>query len=81
MPKKRAVTVSTEKKLRQASGDTTPQKHRKAAPDNTAQKQENAPRQLSQEMQAGMDHFVKTMGHLILMKVNPEATRGRVKPN
>ena len=33
------------------------------------------PRQLSPEMQARMDHFVKAMGHLILMKMNPETAR------
>jgi len=27
----------------------------------------------SESVQAGMDHFVKAIGHLILMKVNPEA--------
>jgi hypothetical protein len=30
-------------------------------------------RPLSPEMQARMAHFVKAMGHLILMKVNPAA--------
>jgi hypothetical protein len=33
------------------------------------------PRQVSPELQAGIDHFAKALGHLILVKVNPEAAR------
>ncbi len=33
------------------------------------------PRQVSPDLQAGIDRFAKTLGHLILIKVDPEAAR------
>ncbi len=33
------------------------------------------PRQVSPELQAGIDRFARALGHLILIKVDPEAAR------
>ncbi len=33
------------------------------------------PRQVSPELQAGIDRFAKALGHLILVKIDPEAAR------
>jgi hypothetical protein len=33
------------------------------------------PRQVSPDLQAGIDRFAKALGHLILIKVDPEAAR------
>jgi hypothetical protein len=33
------------------------------------------PRQVSQELQTEIDHFAKALGHLIVMKIDPEAAR------
>lgn len=37
--------------------------------------QPEPPREVSPELRARIDHFAKAMGHLLLMKVNPEAAR------
>jgi hypothetical protein len=33
------------------------------------------PRQVSPDLQAGIDRFAKALGHMILVKVDPEAAR------
>ena len=33
------------------------------------------PRQVSPDLQARMDRFVRSLGHLILVKIDPEAAR------
>ena len=45
-----------------------------------APRKPTGPRQISPDLQARMDRFVKAIGHLILVKVNPETARENAKP-
>jgi hypothetical protein len=53
----------------------------KGAQDVSRKRTKSAPpespevRQVSPELQAGIDRFAKALGHLILVKINPEAAR------